>query len=67
MRDTTSRAFDGVHEREGDFLEADGVELRKQAVPEHFGRDAGAVGDEEGGARRRHGWYYPISVSGGRP
>ncbi len=35
-------------------MKADVVELRKQAVAEHLGRDAGAVGEKEDGTAFRH-------------
>jgi hypothetical protein len=50
-----ARFFDGIHEGQGHFLKAHALELRKQAVSEHFGRDAGAVGNKECGAFCGHG------------
>ena len=44
-----------VDERKRHLIELDPFELRKQAVPEHLRRDAGAIGDEEHGAALRHG------------
>ncbi len=46
--------LDRVDERKRHLVEAHTVELREQAVAEHFGRDAGAVGNEVGGAGPRH-------------
>jgi len=43
-----------IDERQGDLLELQALELRKQAVAEHLGGDAGAVGDEEHSAALRH-------------
>ena len=43
------RFFDAVDIRARELGEADGLELRQQALPEGFGGDAGAVGDEESG------------------
>ena len=41
------------HEGQGRLLELDILELGEEAVAEHFGRDAGAIGDEEGVAKVR--------------
>ena len=46
--------LDRVDEGLGDLLELDALELGEQAVAEHLGGDAGAVGDEEDGA----GWIW---------
>ncbi len=50
LLDRILRLLDRVHERQGDLVESHLVELGEQAVAEHFGRDAGAVGHEKGGA-----------------
>ncbi len=38
------RLFHRIHERQRDFVEAHGIELGEQAMAQHLGRDAGAVG-----------------------
>ena len=55
--DDIPRLVHGIHERERDLVECDALELREQAVPQHLGGDAGAVGDEEGGALLWHGGW----------
>ena len=40
----------GIDVGKGDLLELDAVELGQEAVAKGFGGNAGAVGDEEGGA-----------------
>ena len=46
--------FGRVDERDRQPGELDFLELRQQAVAQHFGRDPGAVGDEKDGATNSH-------------
>jgi hypothetical protein len=39
-----------IDERNGAALKIEGFELRQQAVAEHFGGDAGAIGNKKDGA-----------------